>query len=556
MDEEETAGFSEPCSQCSEVNWRISDEGRFYCHSCHTAIERTRDVVDLDFSQGSSRISNVSRGPRTKKQDHGVSWSWCEGFQFILQQQAEALIRLGVTSDFRDSTLWPLWTLYLQRSGQAFNDAPSRPSNQGAKSDSDGEEACQFYSVGGSSVPESGCDWSDWSGSFSPWRRRSHSEVMTMCKTLALIHVCVLWNRECVTLSHLLKLVRGGHVPFLRASELLPDRMKFVGKKALMFNVKSFPSHRSVLLDAQHLVHFLQLPVFPPISREHPLHLMTLTLCYLMDANLPDQLHQWVCRVEDLSQQGSASSTLKDKGSAPFPPPYDLQAAALIIVTMKLLFGLDDHTEWDLSNNLEDQSADVFSLRRWYRIVHCALLRAQNREEELTARRHWKPTVPMARTDKERHLVLKRKRISEQVQSCFHRLSSPPCNLVTSDGPSIFSFCWGDGASSDGPSLHHQTLTHTHTHPVYWHRPLQPCNVRRCTGGHFLSDEASLPRSFLWLLQLFSFLLRVSTAELHQETLKLERRVFGCRTPSQGGTDALQEPQRKKKVIDLHNKSL
>lgn len=25
---------------------------------------------------------------------------------------------------------------------------------------------------------------------------------------------------------------------------------------------------------------------------------------------------------------------------------YDLQAAALIIVTMKLLFGLDDHSEW------------------------------------------------------------------------------------------------------------------------------------------------------------------------------------------------------------------
>lgn len=27
-------------------------------------------------------------------------------------------------------------------------------------------------------------------------------------------------------------------------------------------------------------------------------------------------------------------------------PKYDLRTAALIIVTMKILFGLDDHSEW------------------------------------------------------------------------------------------------------------------------------------------------------------------------------------------------------------------
>lgn len=35
-----------------------------------------------------------------------------------------------------------------------------------------------------------------------------------------------------------------------------------------------------------------------------------------------------------------------DGGSRPVLPRYDLQAAALIIVTMKVMFGLDDHTEW------------------------------------------------------------------------------------------------------------------------------------------------------------------------------------------------------------------
>jgi len=31
--------FNERCAQCSEVNWGLTDGGRFYCRTCHNVIE-------------------------------------------------------------------------------------------------------------------------------------------------------------------------------------------------------------------------------------------------------------------------------------------------------------------------------------------------------------------------------------------------------------------------------------------------------------------------------------------------------------------------------------
>lgn len=33
------AAYREPCAQCADVNWAISQEGSFYCRSCHNVIE-------------------------------------------------------------------------------------------------------------------------------------------------------------------------------------------------------------------------------------------------------------------------------------------------------------------------------------------------------------------------------------------------------------------------------------------------------------------------------------------------------------------------------------
>ena len=49
------------------------------------------------------------------------------------------------------------------------------------------------------------------------------------------------------------------------------------------------PSHCAVHREAETLLRLLQLPAFPPISSQSPLHPARLSLRYLLDANLPGQ---------------------------------------------------------------------------------------------------------------------------------------------------------------------------------------------------------------------------------------------------------------------------
>ncbi|XP_062266965.1 TATA box-binding protein-associated factor RNA polymerase I subunit B [Platichthys flesus] len=566
MDEELTAGFREPCSQCSAVDWGISDEGRFYCRSCHNVIERTKEVVDTTFTPGSTRISTIGRGTRCRKPDRGRHWMICEGFQFILRNQADALLGLGVCAHFKDQVLCQLWRLYLQKSRQAFTNSPVRSSRlkvhrPGSDSDSVAESSAASasetdgdtnMSSTAASITESCSDWSQRSGSsdvvtYLTARQRRSRGLMNMPKTLALIHLALLWSRESLTLSDLLRLVNEGHVPYVNAFEELPEEMKLDGKDALIFRVESVPSHRLVQRQAQTLLLFLQLQSFPPISRQSLLHPALLSLRYLADANLPDDLHPWVCRLMD--DAGLVDFTF-DPLSCPVLPRYDVQTAAVIIVTMKLIFGLDDHTEWDLSDEcgVQQDSENMFSLRRWFRLTQAALISAQQKRLHAAARKQWKAKKPLYPSRALKAVVMKRKRTAEQVQMCFENLSSRPVS-VQRCVPSSFIFCWGDEDGADGPSLHHKkldrvlTLKHnvqTLCNTTYWHTALRVCDPKKCRS-HYSEVEATLPRSFVWLLQLFSFLLSVKPPHLYEEVLKVERRVLYRRTRRRTGTTSRAE---------------
>ncbi|KAK5879561.1 hypothetical protein CesoFtcFv8_022664 [Champsocephalus esox] len=311
MDEDQTAGYREPCTVCSAVDWGVSDEGRFFCKSCHNIIERSREVVETTFTPGASRITTIGRGTRTKRTEGGRQWKVCEGFQFILKNQSDALLSLGVTPLFKDAVLCQLWRIFLQRSRQAYVHEPARSSRlRAGDSEASASETETIASSGGSlaekwselrrvkaltGVPSPRelqrcvrCSGSlDAAGFLSARLRRSGSAVMSMRKTLALIHLALTWSREALTLSDLLRLVNEGHVPYVNAYQDLPEEMKLEGKDALIFRVQSVPTHRAVHKEAQALALFLKLPAFPPISRQSLLHPALLSLRYLAEANLP-----------------------------------------------------------------------------------------------------------------------------------------------------------------------------------------------------------------------------------------------------------------------------
>ncbi|CAL8317249.1 unnamed protein product [Boreogadus saida] len=693
MDEVETAGYVVPCAVCSAVNWAISADLKYYCKSCHNVIDKTAEVVDHTFLDYANRITDLTSSRQRRVVEYGRKWKVCEGFQFILKHQAEALILLGVHSQFKDDVLCQLWRLYLQKSRQAYTKNPlsskvppgardtdtdpsdndtgaSSATSTGAPSatppgapsatatgassatatgassatatgassatatgassatatgassatatgassanekegessanevegepsanETDGQSANEmegspgglsaFETDGGPSASDtegrpsaisstSGASsdedrpmrhkvypsGSEDSGTYLSLRLRRSNGLMSMNKTLALLYLGLLWCREALTLADLLRLVREGHLPFINAFECLPEEMKLFGRDLPVFRVQSIPSYRTVHQEACGLAVYMKLPSFPPVDLKCLQHPTLLTMRYLLLLNLPDQLHPWVCRVIALVGLDQGSALTFDPTAKSRLPYYDVQAAALVVVTLKMVFGVDDRSEWDLSNgasakNKDDPDQRNFSMRRWYRLLQAALIRARRREEDHMARMQWTAQKPIYPSWERKGSYIKKRRMVDQLRTAFTRLSGTPAEPERRP-PSSFRFRWGgeEGeAGWDGPSLSHTVLDtvvkrrrggETAVNEAYWHPPLKKCHSWACRR-HFEEDRATLPKMYCWLLELFSFLLGVKQALVHEEVLRAERLLLGrtqSSSKSRGGEEEEEE---------------
>uniref|UniRef100_A0A9L0S5E3 TATA-box binding protein associated factor, RNA polymerase I subunit B n=1 Tax=Equus caballus TaxID=9796 RepID=A0A9L0S5E3_HORSE len=46
MDLDEAKEFKERCTQCAAVSWGLTDEGKYYCTSCHNVTESFFNLKD------------------------------------------------------------------------------------------------------------------------------------------------------------------------------------------------------------------------------------------------------------------------------------------------------------------------------------------------------------------------------------------------------------------------------------------------------------------------------------------------------------------------------
>ncbi|EDM03175.1 rCG61358, isoform CRA_a [Rattus norvegicus] len=133
MDVEQMKAFTDRCSQCAAVSWGLTDEGKYYCTSCHNVTDRSEEVVSTAVIPN-TKINSISRGLRQRsKHEKGWDWYVCEGFQCILYHQAEALETLGVSPELKNEVLHSFWKRYLQKSKQAYCKNPVRTSGRKAK---------------------------------------------------------------------------------------------------------------------------------------------------------------------------------------------------------------------------------------------------------------------------------------------------------------------------------------------------------------------------------------------------------------------------------------
>ncbi|KAM7174072.1 TATA box-binding protein-associated factor RNA polymerase I subunit B [Macrochelys suwanniensis] len=568
MEEEDTRDYSEPCVQCSVVNWGLTDEGRFYCKTCHNVIERTKEVLTSDVVPN-TKIQSISRGFRKRKKiDKGWEWYVCEGFQYILKKQAEALQTLGVCPQMKDEILCNFWRCYLQKSKQAYcttpvsytskalsisdvstdvDSEPERISIHGLSSfsESDGDLQTEnsfgyVSSIGKASARETAsvCSGSVDGGSYLLKRKKGNLR-MSMPMTLSFCYIALLWLREPVTLSDLLRFVIDGHIPYLNAFQYFPEEMKLYGVDLKIFRVESWPVYEDVHNKMFELATFLDLPRFPAITDSCFLHPNILCIKYLMEANLPDELHNWTCRVVKKINVGETDFlTLDPMNKSARKVKYDVLAAAIIIVVLKLLFLLDDQYEWLHANfagkrNQKNKEGCLwFDFKKWYKIIKKSVDVEQKKLDEERARCLWKCEKPLFYSAKEKSVVFKKRQMVVNLQRQFGALSGS-MQVAEKQSPSSFQLNWAE-ENTDVNCFHGHILegvlqekgnSLTAMNTKYWLCTVKLCNEKIC-GQLTHYKESDFPQSYQFVLNLFSFLLRVPASLIHEEVCLIEHKLF------------------------------
>ncbi|KAG8445627.1 hypothetical protein GDO86_010417 [Hymenochirus boettgeri] len=518
MEEEDTRGYNKPCPQCSEINWGISDEGRFYCKSCHTIIEKTKDNEVSEMIIG--RVQSISRGLRTKKK-HEKGWEWyiCEGFQFILLKQAQALQTLGVAHQIKDEVICTFWRRFLQKTNQAYVKKPHYRSNSSIVSESqtshsEGDSELEAFSfseeehtdtsaglpTSGNSTSAAESAVSHLSGSVdgSSYMKRSRRGTvkMSMPMTLAFCYLALLWLRESITLSDLLRFVFEQHIPYLNIEQHFPEEIKIYGPDIKIFKVQTFPEYNDILKKSYELGIFLDLPRFPPITENCFFHPNVLCMKYLLEVNLPDELHYWTCHITKLGGFDDVHYlTLDPARRRTKHICYDVQAAAIIIVVLKIIFALDDETEWQLSKtseikNQRKEEKMLFDFREWYTTIRPCYEQAQQMLEGELARFLWRGEKKLYYSHTIKQQLQKKKQMSDNLRRQFTKLTGATAD-TGKKSPSSFLFNWEE-QNTDRICFHGHSLeafmqkgkkTLSAANANYWLSSLKKCRAKGVLYG-------------------------------------------------------------------------
>ncbi|XP_066090711.1 TATA box-binding protein-associated factor RNA polymerase I subunit B isoform X1 [Saccopteryx bilineata] len=566
MDLEEAKEFRERCIKCAAVSWGLTDEGKYYCISCHNVTERSKEVLSTE-PIPNTKIKAINRGLRKKKKpEKGWDWYVCEGFQHILCQQAEALKTLGIGPELKNQVLHIFWKRYLQKSKQAYCENPVYTRGRKAleSGDNPGHSAWDsepelLSGFSGPSALESGAESQPDGHTRKPVRSRPSQSGMYFCsgsldgteyslrkgimkmavpRTLAFCYLSLLWQRETVTFSDLLRFVEEGRIPYINAFEHFPEDMKLYGRDKGIFTIESWPTYEDIYKKVIELAVFLDLPRFPDITEDSYFHPNILCMKYLMEVNLPDEMNDFTCQVVKMAGIGEVGFLTFDPiGKKGQTVKYDVQAMAVIVIVLKLLFLLDDSVEWTLStvaeryNEENKEDKPWFDFRKWYQVMKKSFDEKKQQWEEARAKYVWKSEKPLFYSSIDKSVVYKRREMVVNLQKQFSALvDSAP--TVAKKSPSSFQFNWTE-EDTDRTCFHGHSLqgilqkkgqSVITKNLLYWLSTQKFC---KSYCKHVTTyEESNFSLSYQFILKLFSFLLRIKTYSLHEEVSLIEKRLF------------------------------
>ncbi|KAL1479942.1 hypothetical protein MTO96_051459 [Rhipicephalus appendiculatus] len=186
--------------------------------------------------------------------------------------------------------------------------------------------------------------------------RETEVTVVALQRLLCLLYLGVLITGDPILLTDILRWARDGHLPYLHVLKLLPEDAKLWGQQWRTFVRLSVPTIDELAAQAAHLAHFLQVR---SELRQPPL--LPIVMRLVADLNLPLEFVN-VCE-EVLCTH----------------PNMVPRAAAVLLLALKLTFGLNDSREVQLSQAAEELAsrhpgANLFVWSHWEKHVRSRLL--------------------------------------------------------------------------------------------------------------------------------------------------------------------------------------
>jgi len=374
------------CDECGE-NMYYERGGFFFCQECNTQSQVMRQIeestIHYDLSATQNRTQYEKVGKRLSEMekteiDYGVPWTTHDAFGLLLKVQSETMVKLGAPKVF-PHIVKRLWERYLDRktgtpkprTRDLVNDlskgVPSLstwryfrkkngkwPKNVDSamltseerkdyrmKTQGLTEEELEDVEQEQEEMKRPKLNKDDMTGNSK--RVYDHIQRMRMEYSLCFLYLTVLHLKSHILLSDIIRWARECRLPYLNPLQFFNPNMKFSGTDLLTFgNFKQVPSSLQIRIDSARLSNFLQLTPYPEFDLKNQVTRL------VMDLNLPDSFI--AITVKLISTLDLLFPKPLDGEPLTTIPNFEALGVVSVITTLKLLFRLDDVTEFVIAH--------------------------------------------------------------------------------------------------------------------------------------------------------------------------------------------------------------
>uniref|UniRef100_F6U5V8 TATA box-binding protein-associated factor RNA polymerase I subunit B n=1 Tax=Ciona intestinalis TaxID=7719 RepID=F6U5V8_CIOIN len=353
------------CPVCDSKEYDICN-GLYFCRICST---QSQDIVEEDLENATESVVGrfIDRKQRRKSKrvpnftiDPGKPWFTVEGLQALLKCQVQALISLGCSKRL-DKVVQQIWFKYVHKkeSSSSSEEDPITPKKgrlkiKTPKKEEKGVESAESdTSYHSSASTMSAASFkklankkfnqfsvalaTDWG------RERRKAGVLCKAKLLSILYVALQWCKELITPGDLLNWVKQGYLPYIDALLCLEPHMKISDYDGANLQRNIIPSYKQFVKVSRLLEEYVEMPPLPDVD------ISSLMARFVIQVNLPLEIISFINNLIRINN-------FKYTRLKPFFKPQcyapDLISCALIVVALKLLYGINDVTEWTAGNGL------------------------------------------------------------------------------------------------------------------------------------------------------------------------------------------------------------